>query len=63
MRPIFEEMKAHALEWLACFSSKSSLAPAMSYFLKNWNEFVLFTDPGPLDVPIDNNVRQVLSGA
>lgn len=60
MKPIFEEMKAQALEWLACFSSKSSIVRAMSYFLKNWNEFVLFTDPGQLDVPIDNNSQERL---
>lgn len=60
MRPIFEEMKLQALEWLACFSSKSSIVRAMSYFLKNWNEFVLFTDPDQLDVPIDNNSQERL---
>jgi len=60
MRPIFEEMKLQALEWLACFSSKSSIVRAMSYFLKNWNEFVLFTNPGQLDVPIDNNSQERL---
>jgi transposase len=60
MRPIFEEMKAQALAWLAEFSSKSSIVRAMSYFLKNYDELTFFTGPGQLDVAIDNNSQERL---
>jgi transposase len=60
MRPLFEEMRVFALERLACYSSKSSIVRAMSYFLKNYNELTLFTDPEQLDVPIDNNSQERL---
>lgn len=60
MRPIFEEMREQAMYWLPAFSSKSSIGKAMSYFLKNWDEFVFFTSPGQLDVPIDNNPQERL---
>jgi transposase len=58
MRPIFEEMKVQAIEWLTSFSSKSSIVRAMSYFLKNYDELILFT--GRTDVPIDNNAQERL---
>lgn len=60
MRPIFEEMKAQALSWLASYSSHSSIVKAMSYFLKNYDELVWFTEPGQQDVPIDNNAQERL---
>jgi transposase len=60
MRPLFEEMKTQALEWLTSFSSKSSIVRAMSYFLKNYDELIWFTEPGQLDVPIDNNGQERL---
>ena len=60
MRPIFEEMKAQAVYWLPAFSSKSSIGKAMSYFLKNYDEFIFFTTAGQLDVPIDNNAQERL---
>ncbi len=60
MRVIFAEMKAQAMDWLPAFSSKSSIARAMSYFLKNYDELVFFTAPGQLDVPIDNNPQERL---
>jgi transposase len=60
MRVIFEEMKAQAMYWLPAFSSKSSIGKAMSYFLKNYDEFVFFTRPDQLDVPIDNNPQERL---
>ena len=60
MRPIFEEMKAQALAWLAGFSSKRSIVRAMSYFLNNYDELTLFIAAGQLDVAIDNNVQERL---
>jgi transposase len=60
MRPLFEEMKSQAFSWLPSFSTKSSIGKAMSYFLKNWDEFVFFTSPGQEDVPIDNNPQERL---
>lgn len=60
MRPIFEEMRTQALSWLTSFSSKSSIVRAMSYFLNNYDEFVLFTSPDHLDVAIDNNAQERL---
>lgn len=60
MRPIFEEMRVQAMSWLPAVSSKSSLGRAMSYFLKNYEEFIFFTTPGQLDVPIDNNPQERL---
>lgn len=60
MRPIFKEMKTQALQWVAEFSSKSSIVRAMSYFLNNFDELVLFTSPGQLDVAIDNNAQERL---
>lgn len=60
MRPIFEEMKAQATNWLHAVSSKSSIGRAMSYFLNNYEEFIFFTTPGQLDVPIDNNPQERL---
>jgi hypothetical protein len=60
MRPLFEKMKAQALNWTPAFSSKSSIVMAMSYFLKNYDELTFFTRPGQLDVPIDNNPQERL---
>lgn len=60
MRPMFQEMKLQALAWLTQFSTKSSIVRAMSYFLNNYDEFTLFTDPGQLDVAIDNNAQERL---
>lgn len=58
MRPIFEEMKRQATTWLASFSSKSGIVQAMTYFLRNYEGLVLFTQTQ--DVPIDNNQQERL---
>lgn len=58
MLPIFEEMKAKAMEILPAFSSKSSIGKALEYFLKNYDELVFFSTTA--DVPIDNNGQERL---
>ncbi|MCB9025531.1 MAG: IS66 family transposase [Bdellovibrionaceae bacterium] len=56
MTRIFEEMKSVAMENVAGYSSKSKIAIAMNYFLKNYNEFTLFIKNK--DLPIDNNSQE-----
>jgi hypothetical protein len=58
MVPHFEAMKVRALERLAAYSSKSSIAKAMGYLLKNYAELTLFT--GDPQLPIDNNPQERL---
>lgn len=58
MIPVFEEMKAEAVKNLIGFSSKSSIVKAYQYFLKNYAEFVAFTE-SPI-APIDNNHQERL---
>jgi transposase len=56
MKKLFKKMKARAEERLKGFSSKSSIAVAMKYFLKNYKELTLFLG-NPL-LPIDNNPQE-----
>lgn len=58
MRSVFEEMKTQAMDWLVGFSSKSSIVQAMTYFLRNYEGLILFTQTH--DVPIDNNPQERL---
>ncbi|MCB9093392.1 MAG: transposase [Halobacteriovoraceae bacterium] len=44
------------MENVAGYSSKSKIAIAMNYFLKNYNEFTLFIKNK--DLPIDNNSQE-----
>lgn len=53
MVPHFEAMKAAAMERFIAYPSKSSIAKAMKYLLKNYAELTLFTKHSEL--PIDNN--------
>ena len=58
MLPLFAQMRAKAIEAMAGYSSKSTIGKAMSYYLKNYDEFVRFiTDK---DLPIDNNSQERL---
>jgi len=55
MKPRFEEMKKRALKELPCYP-KGKYKAALKYFLKSYDEFVLFlTD---VDIPIDNNGQE-----
>jgi transposase len=58
MRPYFEEIRARAMEDLNNYSSKSSMAKACAYFLKNYTGFTLFLENPKL--PIDNNPQERL---
>lgn len=58
MRPLFEEIRARAMEDLNNYSSKSSMAKACTYFLKNYVGFTLFLENPKL--PIDNNPQERL---
>jgi transposase len=58
MIPIFEDMKNRALETLASYSAKSTMSKALSYFLKNFDEFTMFTKN--IELPIDNNPQERL---
>lgn len=58
MAPIFAEMKSRAMADIAGFSSKSSLAKAMAYFLENYDALTLFVNDSRL--PIDNNPQERL---
>lgn len=56
MKPLFEQMKSFAEGLEGTISSKSVLAAAANYFLKNYKELIYFlSDP---DVPIDNNQEE-----
>jgi transposase len=56
MEPLFEDMKLKAMANVKGYSSKSKMAQAMSYFLKNYNELTLFVKNQIL--PIDNNSQE-----
>lgn len=58
MVPLFAEMKTKALEILGSFSSKSAIARAIQYFLKNYEELTSFTKSEI--APIDNNHQERL---
>lgn len=58
MTPLFTEMKSRAMADIAGYSSKSSLAKAMSYFLENFEGLTLFLQDTRL--PIDNNPQERL---
>jgi hypothetical protein len=58
MVPLFLEMKTKALEILGGFSSKSAIARAIQYFLKNYDELTSFTRSEV--APIDNNHQERL---
>lgn len=52
-RKYFEKMRDRCMSDIAGYSAKSAIGKAMSYFLKNYDNFVRFIDTP--DVPIDNN--------
>lgn len=56
MTKLFEKMKTLAMESVAGYSTKSKIARAMKYFLKNYDELILFTKNK--DLPIDNNSQE-----
>jgi transposase len=58
MAPLFEKMKNYAITNIAAYSSKSSIAEAMSYFLKNYKALTMFIENK--DLPIDNNLQESL---
>lgn len=56
MKPLFEQMKNLSIQLQNTVSSKSLLAIAMNYFLKNFDELTHFlSDP---ELPIDNNHQE-----
>jgi len=55
MKPRFEAMKKRALEELPCYP-KGKYKTALKYFLKSYDEFVLFLTDA--DIPIDNNGQE-----
>ncbi len=54
----FEEMKQRALEEENSYPNKSNMGKAISYFLKNYDQLILFTNN--IDLPIDNNSQERL---
>ena len=58
MRPLFEKLKCLSEENIDGYSSKSSIAGAMSYFSKNYESLTRFLDNPAL--PIDNNPQERL---
>lgn len=58
MTKSFEDMKNYAFKNIGGYSSKSSIYIAMNYFLKNYDEFILFIKNKNL--PIDNNQQERL---
>lgn len=56
--PHFEAMRERALANVAMYSSRSKIAKAMNYFLRNYRELTLFTRIAEL--PIDNNPQERL---
>ena len=60
MRIYFESMKSRAIEEYSSkkYSDKSKFMTALNYFLKNYNELILFLDQD--DVAIDNNAQERL---
>jgi transposase len=60
MRIYFEAMKSRAIEEYSSnkYSDKSKFIVALNYFLKNYNDLILFLDQ--TDVAIDNNAQERL---
>lgn len=58
MRPYFLAMKKCCKETVESYSTKSSIAKAMRYFLKNYGGLIRFTKNAAL--PIDNNPQERL---
>lgn len=58
MRPIFEAMRAEALEKIGMYSNKSQMATAYNYFLENYEGLTRFLDDHL--IPIDNNLSERL---
>jgi transposase len=58
MIPIFEAIKAKALEDHKCYPAKSSIGKAFKYFLKNYQQLTMFVKYWEL--PIDNNSQERL---
>lgn len=56
MLPFYEKMKSLAKAEQAKYSSKSSIAKAMNYFLENYDELTLFVTNA--EFPIDNNAAE-----
>lgn len=54
----FKAMEKKALSLMRSFSNKSSIAKAINYFLKNYDELTLFVNYK--DIPIDNNAQERL---
>lgn len=54
----FENMRSRAMADVKAYSSKSSMARAINYFLKNYKELTRFTQN--LELPIDNNPQERL---
>lgn len=52
-RKYFEKMRDRCMSDVAGFSAKSAIGKAMSYFLKNYHNFIRFINYP--EVPIDNN--------
>ena len=50
------KMKKLALEQIATLSSKSALARAMAYYLKNYEQLTAFLRN--IELPIDNNLEE-----
>ncbi len=53
LKKYFEKIKNRCMSDIAGYSSKSSLAKAIHYFLKNYEGFTLFINQ--IELPIDNN--------
>lgn len=58
MRPALEAIKERSMRDFSAYSSKSGLAKAMSYFLKNYDGLTRFL--GDAALPIDNNPQERL---
>jgi len=58
MVKLFEDMKTQAMELTGGYSTKSSIGKAISYYLKNYEQFILFVNIKEL--PIDNNPQERL---
>ncbi|MEK6704594.1 MAG: IS66 family transposase, partial [Bdellovibrionota bacterium] len=58
MSPYFEDMREKGMELIPAYSTKSSLAKAMNYFLRNFKELTAFL--GNAAIPIDNNSQERL---
>lgn len=58
MKKFFDQMRQVAMGNIAGYSTKSKIGKAMSYFLKNYDEFTYFIKHK--DLPIDNNAQERL---